>query len=147
MTSSGMEPATFRLVAATVNIIVCWDDDRSLAIFSRNWCLHLQGKRESRARNESVMGLKKQDQEWVFVRVRSGQRLRSFCACPYQYFLCLMKAAGTPATLVTRYTTRESSPRGGGFQYLHRSPASRRRRRKENLMLGGITGPPCSCGI
>jgi hypothetical protein len=36
---------------------------------------------------------------------------------------------------------------GGGLQYLHRSPASRRRRRKGNPVPGGITGPPCSRGI
>jgi hypothetical protein len=33
---------------------------------------------------------------------------------------------------------------GGGFKYLHRSPASRRKRRKGNPVPGGITGPPCS---
>jgi hypothetical protein len=32
----------------------------------------------------------------------------------------------------------------GGFKYLHRSPASRRRRRKGNPVPGGITGPLCS---
>jgi hypothetical protein len=31
---------------------------------------------------------------------------------------------------------------GGGFQYLHRSHESRRRRRKGNPVPGGITGPP-----
>jgi hypothetical protein len=31
----------------------------------------------------------------------------------------------------------------GGVQYLHRSPASRRRLRKGNAVPGGITGPPC----
>jgi hypothetical protein len=36
---------------------------------------------------------------------------------------------------------------GGGFEYLHRSPASRRRRRKENSVSVGITGPPCSWEI
>jgi hypothetical protein len=39
------------------------------------------------------------------------------------------------------------TPRGGGFEYLHRSPASRRRRRKRNPVPGHITGPPCSWGI
>jgi hypothetical protein len=38
-------------------------------------------------------------------------------------------------------------PFGGGFEYLHRSPASRRRRRKGNPVPGGVTGPPCSWGI
>jgi hypothetical protein len=38
-------------------------------------------------------------------------------------------------------------PRGGVFEYLHRSAANRRRRRKRNPVPGGITGPPCSWGI
>jgi hypothetical protein len=33
------------------------------------------------------------------------------------------------------------SPRGGRLEYLHRSPANRRRRRKGNPVPGGITGP------
>jgi hypothetical protein len=33
-----------------------------------------------------------------------------------------------------------------GVEYLHRSPASRRRRRKGNPVPGSITGPPCSGG-
>jgi hypothetical protein len=37
-------------------------------------------------------------------------------------------------------------PCGGGLEYPHRSPASRRRRRKENPVPGGITGPPCHWG-
>jgi hypothetical protein len=40
-----------------------------------------------------------------------------------------------------------SIPCGGGVEYPHCSPASRRRRRKGNLVPGGITGPPCSWGI
>jgi hypothetical protein len=36
---------------------------------------------------------------------------------------------------------------GGGLEYLDRSPASRKRRRKGNPVLGGITGPSCSWGI
>jgi hypothetical protein len=35
----------------------------------------------------------------------------------------------------------------GGLEYLHRSPVSRKRRRKGNTVPGGITGPPCSWGI
>jgi hypothetical protein len=35
----------------------------------------------------------------------------------------------------------------GRLKYLHRSPASRKRRRKGNPVPGGITGPPCSWGI
>jgi hypothetical protein len=38
-------------------------------------------------------------------------------------------------------------PCGGGVEYLHRSPESRRRRRNGNPVPGGITGPPCSWGI
>jgi hypothetical protein len=38
-------------------------------------------------------------------------------------------------------------PSGGGLEYLHRSPASRKTRRKGNPVPGGITGPPCSWGI
>jgi hypothetical protein len=32
------------------------------------------------------------------------------------------------------------------FEYVHRSPASRRRRRKGNPVPGSITGPRCSVG-
>jgi hypothetical protein len=34
------------------------------------------------------------------------------------------------------------TPCGGGVEYLHRNPASRRRRRKGNPVPGSITGPP-----
>jgi hypothetical protein len=37
-------------------------------------------------------------------------------------------------------------PCGGGIEYLHRSPTNRKRRRKGNLVPGGISGPPCSWG-
>jgi hypothetical protein len=33
-----------------------------------------------------------------------------------------------------------------GLEYLHRCPASRKRRHKGNQVPGGITGPPCSWG-
>jgi hypothetical protein len=36
---------------------------------------------------------------------------------------------------------------GGVFEYLHRSPASRKRQQKENPVPGVLTGPPYSCGI
>jgi hypothetical protein len=36
---------------------------------------------------------------------------------------------------------------GGGLEYIHCSPASRKRRRKGNPVSGGISGPPCSWGI
>jgi hypothetical protein len=35
---------------------------------------------------------------------------------------------------------------GGELEYLHRSPASHKRRHKMNPVPGGITGPPCSWG-
>jgi hypothetical protein len=38
-------------------------------------------------------------------------------------------------------------PCGGAVEYLHRSPASRKSRRKGSPVPWGITGPPCSCGI
>jgi hypothetical protein len=41
----------------------------------------------------------------------------------------------------------KQSPCGGGLEYLHRSPASRKRRRKGSPMTGGIPRPPCSWGI
>jgi hypothetical protein len=44
-------------------------------------------------------------------------------------------------------TTNHRSPRGGGFKYLHLTPASRRRRWKWNPVPEGITGPTCSWGI
>jgi hypothetical protein len=38
-------------------------------------------------------------------------------------------------------------PCGGGLENFHRSPPSRRRRRKGNPVPGVRTGPPCSWGI
>jgi hypothetical protein len=43
--------------------------------------------------------------------------------------------------------TLSISPCGGGIEYPHLSPVSRRRRRKWNPVPRGITGPPCSWGI
>jgi hypothetical protein len=40
-----------------------------------------------------------------------------------------------------------TDPCGGGLEYLHRRPASRKRRQKGNPVPGGITEPPCSWGI
>jgi hypothetical protein len=51
-------------------------------------------------------------------------------------FLCIQQRR------LARAKTQDS-PYGGGLQYLHRSPASRRRRRNGNPVPGGITGPPC----
>jgi hypothetical protein len=46
-----------------------------------------------------------------------------------------------------RLVHKEEVQCGGGFEYLHRSPASRRKWRRGNPVPGGITGPPCSRGI
>jgi hypothetical protein len=51
------------------------------------------------------------------------------------------------AVVMKSYISWDITTRGGGFEYLHRSPASRRRRRKRNPVSGGITGVPCSWGI
>jgi hypothetical protein len=40
-----------------------------------------------------------------------------------------------------------SSQQGGGFEYLHCSPVSRRRQRKDKPVPRGITGPPFPWGI
>jgi hypothetical protein len=45
------------------------------------------------------------------------------------------------------FTQSSTAPRGGVWEYAHRSPASRRRRRKGKPVPGGITGPPCHWGI
>jgi hypothetical protein len=52
-----------------------------------------------------------------------------------------------PRCYITRTQAWEESdisPCGGGVKYLHRSPASHRRRRKLNPVPGSITGPLCS---
>jgi hypothetical protein len=43
--------------------------------------------------------------------------------------------------------TETHDPCGGGLEYLHRCPPSRKKRDKGNPVPGGITGPPCSWGI
>jgi hypothetical protein len=48
--------------------------------------------------------------------------------------------------LCSAYYTVSACPRGGGIEYFHRSPASRKRRQKGNPVPGGITGPLCSWG-
>jgi hypothetical protein len=45
---------------------------------------------------------------------------------------------------VDKHRRVHASSCGGGLEYLHRSPASRKRRQKGNPVPGGITGPPCS---
>jgi hypothetical protein len=58
-------------------------------------------------------------------------------------FLCV-----TTQSYIGRTTQDQVSlPCGGGVEYLHRRPASRRRRLKGNPVPGCITGPPCSWGI
>jgi hypothetical protein len=49
--------------------------------------------------------------------------------------------------LLRRISYVKSFPLVGRFEYFHRSPASRRRRRKGNPVPGGITGPLCAWGI
>jgi hypothetical protein len=49
--------------------------------------------------------------------------------------------------ILFRRNKRLSRLYGGGVEYLHRSPASRRRRRKWNPVAGGITGPPSFGGL
>jgi hypothetical protein len=54
----------------------------------------------------------------------------------------LRKESVWSCEFVTIFTC--SSLREGGFEYLHHSPASRKRRRKWKPMPEGINGPPCS---
>jgi hypothetical protein len=42
--------------------------------------------------------------------------------------------------------TKSQTPCGGGFEYLYRSHASRRRQTNGNSIPGGILGPPCHWG-
>jgi hypothetical protein len=54
----------------------------------------------------------------------------------------------TSTSTVAKRTLRKSvSPCAGGLEYLHRSPATRKKRRKRNPVPGGITGPLSSWGI
>jgi hypothetical protein len=45
------------------------------------------------------------------------------------------------------FCTRPQFLRGGGLEYLHRSPATPRRGRRGNPIRGVITWPPCSWGL
>jgi hypothetical protein len=47
---------------------------------------------------------------------------------------------------VKRFSVNKVLPCGGELEYLHRSPSSRRRRRKRNAVPGCITGSPCHWG-
>jgi hypothetical protein len=48
-------------------------------------------------------------------------------------------------TLLRGWLTEiRTTPRGGGFEYLHCSPAGHRRQQKGNPVPGGLTGPACS---
>jgi hypothetical protein len=71
----------------------------------------------------------------VYCRLQSTVRLFSVRYEQVRYEACVIRS----------YFPQ--SPYGGGFEYLQRSPARRRRRRKENPVPGGITGPPCSWGM
>jgi hypothetical protein len=48
--------------------------------------------------------------------------------------------------LLYLWLTQRENPRGGGSEYLHRSPARRRGRRKGNPVSGVITRPPYHWG-
>jgi hypothetical protein len=61
--------------------------------------------------------------------------------------LCLWTPATTMKFIKSIQHTPPITPRGGGLEYLHRCPASCKRRHKGNPVPGGITGPPCSWGI
>jgi hypothetical protein len=77
--------------------------------------------------------------------------------CPVEYFDLIEVTGGQmrqyseqfhilySSLNVTRIITSRVL-RGGGFEYLHRSPASRKRRRKGISVPGGITGSPCHWG-
>jgi hypothetical protein len=45
-----------------------------------------------------------------------------------------------------RYSYMTPYPCEGRLEYLHRIPASRKRRRKGNPVPRGMTGPPCTWG-
>jgi hypothetical protein len=53
----------------------------------------------------------------------------------------------TRRATVEVFDPASSIPCGGGVEYLYRSPASRRRQRKGNLVPGVITARPCSGGM
>jgi hypothetical protein len=59
---------------------------------------------------------------------------------------CTVRVVLNTQYLVKNVWWSSGTPCGGGFEYLHRSPASSRRRRKWNPVPGIITGPSCSRG-
>jgi hypothetical protein len=54
---------------------------------------------------------------------------------------------GPPQIYASRHSRLALQGVEVGSNHLHRSPASRRRRRKASQVPGAITGPPCSWGI
>jgi hypothetical protein len=67
---------------------------------------------------------------------QSWKRHFPCCLCPWLYDGTRRSVVGVDRKILC----------GGGVEYLHRSPASRRRRRKGNPVPGGITEPPFSGG-
>jgi hypothetical protein len=60
----------------------------------------------------------------------------------------LLSNGSTRYAILTPFTLHSNCILCGvGFDYLHRSPVSRKKRRKGNPVPGGITGPPCSWGM
>jgi hypothetical protein len=57
--------------------------------------------------------------------------------------LCTWEVSESNLGCIWRYLTTVYLLQWPGFEYLHRSPESRRRRRKGNHVPGVITGPPC----
>jgi hypothetical protein len=64
------------------------------------------------------------------------------------FIFCAINRARTLIQhMLTFYVHSYRKPCGGMLEFLHRSPVSRKRRRKGSPGPGGITGPPCSWGI
>jgi hypothetical protein len=85
----------------------------------------------------------------IFRRIHRRNRARLIGNVTMLMIGTKLTAVITVRTLINvRVTyTWMRSPRGSRFEYLYRSPASRRRRRKGNPVPGRISGPPCSWGI
>jgi hypothetical protein len=92
---------------------------------------------------------------WLFIlsQMNPVHSLPSYC---FKIWFCIILSLtfSSPngiVCLISRFEIYSnlfylSSSCGGVFKYLHRSPASHRRRRKGNSVPGGITGTPCHWG-
>jgi hypothetical protein len=88
-------------------------------------------------------------QTWSLVRKGSPQRHNS-----NKHLVMTTKRGSTPRhtdllaisrnVTLTLTLTLTRIPRGGGLEYLHRSPASRKRRQTGKAVPEDVTGPPCS---